>query len=639
VTDTNLISARVQQLAARLPRLEQRAALLQTAPLAGREWFELLRQKLIPQLGQDAFLVVAVVGGTNIGKSVIFNHLAGSRASASSPLASGTRQVTCLVPEGFVARQPLEAVFPDFQLREWSDAAQALQDSDAHQLFWRTERALPSSLLILDTPDIDSDARVNWLRADAVRRCADVLIAVLTQQKYNDAAVKEFFRKAGDEDKAVIVVFNQVVLPDDEEYWPLWLSTFCRETGITPEAVYLAPADRRAAEELRLPFLPRLFTPREPAAEEISVKCSLAAELSQLRFADIRLRTLRGSLREVLHPERGLPAWLGELSHAADELGRAAARLASDSLIEVDDWPVPPNSLFVSQIRKWWSERQHGWARVINSTYNAVGRGLLWPVRAARGALGATPTDPLADYRKAEWTAVLNVANRLFDSLQLMADSGSPLIRPRVEPLLHGAARETFVAELRTSHDAVDFAQELSEVVDAQLKSLQDERPDLFGFYRQLNHVSAAVRPVTSVVLFTIGFGPAGELVAPLVANAAAAAAVHVVADVAGGATAAIAGEAAVSGAAGSGAGLLQVWFHNVQSAFTARRAGWLTTQVNVRLLGTLPQELRSAIAIRDEAEFVAVSNLVRELSLQLESGTERGEADSLPSALQNFRT
>lgn len=70
----------VRSLLAALTQLEREAVLLQPAALAEREWFELLRQKLIPQLGEQAFLVVAVVGGTNIGKSVIFNHLAGSRA-------------------------------------------------------------------------------------------------------------------------------------------------------------------------------------------------------------------------------------------------------------------------------------------------------------------------------------------------------------------------------------------------------------------------------------------------------------------------------------------------------------------------------------------------------------------------------
>lgn len=38
----------------------------------GCEWYEVLRQKLAPQLGDRAYLVAAVVGGTNIGKSVVF---------------------------------------------------------------------------------------------------------------------------------------------------------------------------------------------------------------------------------------------------------------------------------------------------------------------------------------------------------------------------------------------------------------------------------------------------------------------------------------------------------------------------------------------------------------------------------------
>ena len=80
---------------------------------------------------------------------------------------------------------------------------------------------------------------------------------MLTQQKYNDAAVKEFFRKAADEDKAVLVVFNQCLLPDDEAYWAVWLETFCTETGVNPESIYLIPTDRAAAEELHLPFYER----------------------------------------------------------------------------------------------------------------------------------------------------------------------------------------------------------------------------------------------------------------------------------------------------------------------------------------------------------------------------------------------
>jgi len=383
---------RVERLAVAVTELERAAEALQLEPLAGREWFELLRRKLVPQLRDDAFLVVAVVGGTNIGKSVLFNHLAGGVVSAASPLASGTRHPVCLVPPGFAERHNLAEIFSGFLLRDWTSIEEPLQDCREHLLFCRTSDATPENLLILDTPDIDSDAQVNWQRADAVRHCADVLLAVLTQQKYNDAAVKQFFRQAAAEEKVVIVVFNQCQLPADEAYWPLWLETFCTETGIDPDLVYLAPNDRTAAEENRLPFFRRSLSfvrplkkglrqrmagvgaesserspqcdtvwglpsvdpshpntifqrpalPQIPAgkaspetAEEgasAEPSCNLSEDLSQLRFEEIKLRTLRGSLRHLLDSRAGLPGYLSEVRNRSGEFLSAAQRLSSRTI-------------------------------------------------------------------------------------------------------------------------------------------------------------------------------------------------------------------------------------------------------------------------------------------------------------------
>ena len=613
----------MRRLMPALATLESQATILQQPSLAGREWFEVLRQKLMPQLGEQAFLVVAVVGGTNIGKSVIFNHLAGCRASASSPLASGTKHPVCLVPEGFTDHHSLKSVFPDFELHEWSNAATALEENNAHQIFWRTAKELPPSLLILDTPDIDSDARVNWVRADAVRRCADVLIAVLTQQKYNDAAIKEFFRKAGDEDKAVLVVFNQCLLPEDETYWPIWLETFCRETHIHPDAVYLAPADRRAAEELRLPFYERpVPAPFASAASNVQVTSgtvdnsprNLSTDLARLKFREIRMRTLSGSLRELIHPQRGIPGYLRELRVASDDLARTANRLSMDSVVQVRNWPAPSNAALVAEIREWWKARQEGWARRINSTYTVVGNGILWPFRAARRALQGEPIPPMDEYRTREWAAILTVVEELFEKLQWMAESGNEIIRSRISSVLKGEARADLLSLLKQKHDAVQFGEELRQLVDEQMLRFEQTRPDMFGVYQQLNNISAAVRPMTSVVLFTMGFGPAGELVAPMLGHAAASAVIHVVADVAGGATAAIAGEAAVSSAAGSGAGMLQAWFHSLQASFTQRRAGWLTSLIHNELLRDLPTELRSAANLSHCDAYLEVQKCVAEL-------------------------
>src|SRR5436190_23055808 len=105
-------AAEVVHLAGALEKLERQAGLLQLAPLAGREWYESLRRKLIPQLAGQPYIVAAVVGGTHLGKSVILNHLARGRVSATSPLASATKHPVCLAPAAVDKQHDPAAIFP-----------------------------------------------------------------------------------------------------------------------------------------------------------------------------------------------------------------------------------------------------------------------------------------------------------------------------------------------------------------------------------------------------------------------------------------------------------------------------------------------------------------------------------------------
>lgn len=619
------------QLANALERLESQSTMLQIAPLAGREWFELLRQKLVPQLKDDAFLVVAVVGGTNIGKSVVFNHLAGCRASATSPLASGTKHPVCLVPTGFTERHDLPSIFSGFDLRPWSEASQALEDHAEHLLFWRDSPGTPHNLLVLDTPDIDSDAPVNWQRADHVRRSADILIAILTQQKYNDAAVKQFFRRAAQEDKAVVIVFNQCLLPDDEAYWPLWLGTFCRETGIVPEIVYVTPNDRRAAEENRLPFYERRWPiegetaapkaggghaeARTPA-EGSSVR-SPAEDLSRFRFAEVKLRTLRGSLQHLSSSDLGAPAYLREVQARSAEFRTVAERLSSESVIRVADWPVLPSSLFVDQLREWWAQHQSDFARKVTGVYSTVTKGIVWPFKKARDYLQGEPVPPIDQYRDREWSAMLSAVQQVFEKLEFMSESGNELLRPHFARLLAGAPRQALIDRLKTAHASVDFAAEVRSVVDIEMERFRTEAPDKFRLLRNFKDLTAYARPVTSLVLFSIGFGPAGEAVAPVMAHAVTTMMGHVAFDIAGGTAVAAAGEVGVD-VAGRGVGFVQAKMQRLEASFTQRRLTWMLDLLKTHLLGTLPEELAAAAAIPQSEAFRAAQSLMAQLNRQL---------------------
>ena len=180
---------RVRQLAEQVDektaRLAEAAELLDPPRLATQPWHQTLVTKVRPQLEEDRFLLVAVVGGTNIGKSAVFNHIAGEAASRVDPRAAGTKHPVLLVPQGF-RESRLQTLFPSFTLKPWERDEDPIEASADDLLFWRSSAATPETLLVLDTPDVDSDQEVNWDRADRIRRAADLLVCVLTSQKYND---------------------------------------------------------------------------------------------------------------------------------------------------------------------------------------------------------------------------------------------------------------------------------------------------------------------------------------------------------------------------------------------------------------------------------------------------------------------
>lgn len=627
----------VLELQTALRKLEQTANLLQCPPLERREWWELLTRKLIPQLGSEPYIVVAVVGGTNIGKSVVFNHLAGSRVSATSPLASGTKHPVCLVPIGFTQKHDLQEVFPGFEVEEWAKSDSALENHDAHKLFWKESASVPSNLLVLDTPDVDSDAPVNWHRADGIRHCADVLVAVLTQQKYNDAAVKQFFRKAGAEDKAVVIVFNQVLLPEDEPFWPLWLETFSRETQIAPEMVYIAPNDRRAAENNRLPFYHRPWSqgtktstssvsnsnlPAISAGASSSETFSsvfpseqprdLRAELSDLHFASIKMRTLRGSLRNLVDETTGIPAYLAEIQVRSSDFKMASELLTSRQLARIGNWPGIPNRLLIQEIRQWWRSQRQGWTKSIHDFYNTLGDGLVWSFKWASQKIAGPEQDPILQYQAAERDVILSAIENLFDGLYQLSELGNDLLRPRIARLVTGERRAELLRKINAAHQELKLEDELQAVVDAQMRAFQSDSPAMFDLLKNLDKFAAAARPVTSVALFFAGGGPLGDAMAPVAQDAAIQAVLHI----AGGTGAVIAGETAITGT-GSGLRVVEAHFRQLHTAFTAHRLEWLGKQLKDHLLGSLQEELLQAAELPRSDAFIKVKSLVESLEKQ----------------------
>jgi hypothetical protein len=568
----------------------------------GEEWFELLERKLLPQVAAEPWLVVAIVGGTNIGKSLLFNHLAGEDASRVSPLAAGTKHPVCIVPEGFADEATLSRLFPSFQLRPWHSQDDPLEANDEHYLFWRPGQAVPPRLLLLDTPDIDSDAQVNWLRAEQIRHVADVLVAVLTQQKYNDAAVKQFFRKAAEADKAVIVVFNQCDLDEDREFWPQWLQTFVGETGVDASLVYVVPYDRAAAKTRSLPFY-NVGQVSNVSGRLETCPTSLRDDLASLHFDEIKIRTLRGALAEVLDADRGAPSYLARIRRSSAEFAAAAAAMSAHDMARVR-WPPLPTRTLVNEIGDWWDLRRSEWSRSIHGFYRRLGTGLTWPFRRAWQAVSPPLGDPLESFLREERGAIVSAVENVLGELERLSNLGNETLRPRLKQLLAGQARADLLRRIEASHAALPpVDDDYREFLRGELDRWGRDNPRVVGFLRSLDHAAALARPAITVSLAVSGWLLAGGLVHD--------AALHV----AGHTVGQLATEAAITGGvttggealvATTGEGLKQAaaqLFRQLQANYAQRRASWLAAWLERELLGDLLSDLRrGAEATQSEA-------------------------------------
>jgi hypothetical protein len=601
-------AAEVRRLDRAIGALAPLAAAAGVAPPAGEEWFDLLRNKLLAQLDMPPLLVVAIVGGTNIGKSSIFNQLAGEVASAASPLAAGTKHPVCLAPPPLGKPALLARLFEPFQLHAWHSPDDPLDDCAEDRLFWRVGKSMPPSLLLLDAPDVDSDATVNWHRAKAIRQAADVLVAVLTQQKYNDAAVKQFFRAAVEADKPIIVVFNQCELDADAAYWPQWLETFCQQTGATPESAYVIPYDRRAAEGLRLKFYAIEApgtTPQSPRESD------LRADLASLRFDSIKIRTFRGAIRCVLDRQRGAPAYLESIRRAAGEFSAAAKALSATEMARVG-WPSLPAGVLVDEMRDWWDDSRQEWSRQIHGFYRVIGRGVTWPIRAAWDAVAGPQSDPLAAFQRQERAAIVMAVEKLLDELDRLAQVGNDTLRPRLLRLLGGRARASLLERVQAAHEALPAVDEHYRVfLRGELDAWRDANPRAVRFLQSLDHAAAVARPVITVALFFTGLHFAGDLAGQAAVNAAGHLATE--AAITGGITGG--GEALVSTTSEGVRQAAGRLFGRLQSRYTQQRARWLADWLERELLGDLLADLRRGAEVPEGREFREVEAAISSLA------------------------
>ncbi|HUQ42684.1 MAG TPA: GTPase, partial [Candidatus Limnocylindrales bacterium] len=142
----------------------------------------------------DAY-VLALVGGTGVGKSTLLNALAGEQVSAASARRPTTSEPVAWIPAG-KARELTELI-------SWLGITR-VKEHAAGQL---------GDVAILDLPDVDSIAPQHRAKVDELLPRVDAVAWVVDPQKYNDdVAHRAYLREWGPRIARQIVVLNRADL-------------------------------------------------------------------------------------------------------------------------------------------------------------------------------------------------------------------------------------------------------------------------------------------------------------------------------------------------------------------------------------------------------------------------------------------
>jgi hypothetical protein len=271
--------------------------------------------------------------------------------------------------------------------------------------------------------------------------------------------------------------------------------------------------------------------------------------------------------------------------------------------------------VLVREIRAWWNAGRSPWSRSIHGFYRKLGQGIASSWRWALGKTASGKEDLLESFRRREREAILLAVEKMLEELDRLARVGNETLRPRLEALLKGTARECLLQRVLSAHAALPAVDDdYRSFLWAELDAWKRARPGVVRLLQSLDQVAALARPAVTVLLLVSGWHLAGSLVGQAAAQAA------------GQTVTQLAGEAAIAGGvAGSGEALLSGagegialgaarLFGRLQSGYAQRRAAWLAGWLEKDFLAGLLTELRSGAQVPESDAFCQVETALEEI-------------------------
>ena len=286
--------------------------------------------------------VIALIGGTNTGKSATLNLLAGREVSQEKMSANATKRPLIYAHERW--RDVLMSAE-----RPWATPVLACSSDEPLQrggegplLSLHSDERLMDVVLI-DSPDLDSTASENTYSAAEVMRWAERALFVVTPHKYKDALLVDALGELLARAHPVSVLFNMVSAPEHLSEMQRDLQNSLASLGASHHAL----GGQRGALSFT-PMTPKLSLAARRESQEERREALLKALEPEDRALERRER-LKARLGEVNAELTQLSALLSEGSEAACALERSLSELITHEAQQRAEGFTPP--LDRSQLR------------------------------------------------------------------------------------------------------------------------------------------------------------------------------------------------------------------------------------------------------------------------------------------------
>jgi hypothetical protein len=327
-------------------------------------------------------------------------------------------------------------------------------------------------------------------------------------------------------------------------------------------------------------------------------------DLAELRFTEIKIRSVRGALRQTLRAGEGLPGYLRELRQVAEQNreARDAIRRAVETRMEA---PELPSHLVSDEIWRWLEPRRTRFDRSVHRFYGRLGKAV---VRLFPGH--REPAVLEEKYIEAEQAQVNRALEEIYSKLELVEATATPVVRRELAPILSGEERRRAFDELQAGLARTPLlTQAYREYVAARLESFESRNPAMMRAIEWGLVATAVIRPAITLCMFG-----GADLAAHTALHVGGHSMAQIFVDLAAGTAVTVGGEGTIAGLGSPAKRLLADLF----ARYYQERAALLAGMIHDCVLGRHLERIDRLARLAEGDDYRTAHRIAADLSREL---------------------